>query len=650
MTTTPTTSAPPSAPAPFTPEPFGKYFLVDKIATGGMAEIFKAKTFSHGGFENLLVIKRILPHIGENSDFIEMFIDEAKVSVALQQPNIVRIYDFGKILDNYFIAMECVDGKDIRNVLRKLARRKEFLPPKFCAYVAFEVCKGLHYAHTKTDLQGNPYGIVHRDISPSNILISYEGEVKIADFGIAKAESNAYQTRDGMLKGKFEYMSPEQAQGKEIDHRSDLFSLGIILYEMMTGRRLFKTDSEIATLKRIREGEIAPPSKVKPDLPAALEAICMKALERDPEVRYRSAQELGDELREFLFPATSDTLRAEFREYLHGVFAEEIAEERARLESGGAIAKQLREKLPMSEWDGQPDSTMSQVTSTAVQYVVPWIAAIGLAMLGLFAAALVAVVYFVATNTGESTDQTVQTVPVDRTGIDIMVVPPSKISVDGTLRGEGQSLELEDLEPGTYLVRFDAVGFVSAEETVKVEAGQRVKLVKQLAAVAGPAPAAVEPAPSSSPSPSAPAGPPKVEFRSSPSGAAVFVEGNQVCTTPCTWDDAQLGKSYAIEMRAQGRESARSTLRDVKKGTNRVSLNLPEVSEPAKLTVTLVGGGWANVYVDGKKLAKTAPLKDWTVTPGPHEIRVENAALGIDVTEKHTFSGGQTVTIRPKAQ
>src|SRR5688500_4889626 len=283
MTTTTPNTASSASSAAFTPEAFGKYFLVDKIATGGMAEIFKAKTYSHGGFENLLVIKRILPHIGENSDFIEMFIDEAKVSVALQQPNIVRIYDFGKILENYFIAMECVDGKDIRNVLRELARRKEFLPPKFCAYVAFEVCKGLHYAHTKTDLQGNPYGIVHRDISPSNILISYEGEVKIADFGIAKAESNAYQTRDGMLKGKFEYMSPEQAQGKEIDHRSDIFSLGIILYEMMTGRRLFKTDSEIATLKKIREGEIDAPSKLKPDIPPALEAICMRALERDPD-------------------------------------------------------------------------------------------------------------------------------------------------------------------------------------------------------------------------------------------------------------------------------------------------------------------------------------------------------------------------------
>src|SRR5690349_9807815 len=180
-----------------------------------MAEIFKAKTFSHGGFENLLVIKRILSHLGESDEFVEMFIDEAKVSVALQHTNIVRIYDFGKILENYFIAMECVDGKDVRAMLRKLSRKRRFLPIEFAAYLAHEVCKGLDYAHRKTDLHGRPYGIVHRDISPSNILVSYEGDVKIADFGIAKAERNTYNTKDGVLKGKFEYMSPEQASGEK---------------------------------------------------------------------------------------------------------------------------------------------------------------------------------------------------------------------------------------------------------------------------------------------------------------------------------------------------------------------------------------------------------------------------------------------------
>src|SRR6185503_18485338 len=200
--------APDSMTASFAPEAFGKYYLVDKIAVGGMAEIFKAKSFSHGGFEKLLVIKRILGHLSDNLEFIEMFIDEAKISVTLQHPNIVQIYDFGKLRDNYFIAMECVEGRDVKGLLRKLAERRKLLPIEFAVYIAHEMCKGLDYAHKKADGQGKCLGIVHRDISPSNILVSYSGEVKVADFGIARAENSLHETRAGVLKGKFEYMSP----------------------------------------------------------------------------------------------------------------------------------------------------------------------------------------------------------------------------------------------------------------------------------------------------------------------------------------------------------------------------------------------------------------------------------------------------------
>ena len=171
----------------FEPRAFGRYFLVDTIAVGGMAEVFKAKTFSEGGFEKLLCIKRILKHLSGNDEFVEMFIDEAKISVELQHANIVPIYDFGKIQTNYFIAMECVEGKDVKGILRKLAEKRKLLPPEYAVYIAHETCKGLEYAHKKTNLRGEPLGIIHRDISPSNILVSYNGEIKIADFGIAKA-------------------------------------------------------------------------------------------------------------------------------------------------------------------------------------------------------------------------------------------------------------------------------------------------------------------------------------------------------------------------------------------------------------------------------------------------------------------------------
>ena len=173
--------------AAFQPESFGRYFLVDKVAVGGMAEVFKAKSFSTGGFEKLLVIKRILDHLSSNDEFVDMFIDEAKISVELQHPNIVQIYDFGQLGQNYFIAMECVEGKDVKGILRKLAERRKLLPPEFAVYIANEMCKGLDFAHKKTNLRGELLGIVHRDVSPSNILVSYTGEVKVADFGIAKA-------------------------------------------------------------------------------------------------------------------------------------------------------------------------------------------------------------------------------------------------------------------------------------------------------------------------------------------------------------------------------------------------------------------------------------------------------------------------------
>ncbi|MEZ4240724.1 MAG: protein kinase [Myxococcota bacterium] len=636
-------------PPPFEPQSFGKYFLVDKIATGGMAEIFKAKTFSHGGFENLLVIKRILPHIGENQDFVGMFVDEARVSVALQQPNIVRVYDFGKILENYFIAMECVDGKDVRNILRKLVRRREQLPERFAAYIAHEVCKGLHYAHTKTDIHGNPYGIVHRDISPSNVLVSYEGEVKVADFGIAKAETNAYQTRDGLLKGKFEYMSPEQAQGKEIDHRSDLFSLGIILHEMLTMKRLFKAESEIATLKKIRDGEIPAPSSIRSGVSPGIERICLRALTRDVDERYASAKEMGDDLRELLFPQTADTLRPELREFLHQVFAEERAEERNRLEAGSVVALQQRDKLSTMEWEGtsQSEVTMSQVTQTAVRVVVPWVAAIGLGMLGLFAVALVVLFAVIATQWPTLLPVAVQPPGVEASApasIDVVVFPEATLLLDGEEVGKGSTVTLRDVAPGEHTLKLVAEGYEPVEVPVVVQGGGMAKVAQQLQPVSPTA--SPTPTPTNRP---APTGPPRVDFRSKPLGATVLVDGAQVGRTPVLWNDGLPNHRYTVQMRLDGYET-RSESWKAAPGAQTVSWTLHAADTPASLTVTMAGGGWANVFVDGTKLSKTAPFKDVQVAPGTHEIRVENPELGLALSEKHQFVAGQAVTIRAAAQ
>lgn len=282
------------------PIPFGKYYLLERINIGGMAEIFKAKAFGVEGFERMLAVKKILSSIAEDESFINMFIDEAKIAGQLNHPNIAQIFDLGKVNDSYFIAMEYISGKDLKTIFERSRRLGEKVSvPRVC-YVMMKTCEGLGHAHHKKDANGQEINIVHRDVSPQNILISYEGEAKIIDFGIAKAQGKTSQTQVGILKGKFSYMSPEQVRGLHIDHRSDIFSLGIVLYEMLTLERLFLGESDFETLEKIRKVEMSPPSLYNPHIPKELEDIVLKALAKSPEDRYQTAFEFADALEQFM--------------------------------------------------------------------------------------------------------------------------------------------------------------------------------------------------------------------------------------------------------------------------------------------------------------------------------------------------------------
>ena len=278
---------------------FGKYTLVERLGRGGMADVWKAKISGPGGFQRTLVIKRILPHLVEDEQFKAMFVAEARLSARLNHANIVQVFELGDVDGEFYLAMEYVRGRDLVNVVRaQLARGLP--PPGMGAFVARELCRALAYAHALTDEEGVPLRLIHRDVSPSNVMISFDGAVKLLDFGIAKAmaEANENRTVTGTLKGKFGYMSPEQVEGREVDHRSDLFAAGVVLHEILTGKRLFKGASDLQTIAMVRDARVEPPSLYNPAVPRELDDICLKALARLPDERWQGCDEMAAALDE----------------------------------------------------------------------------------------------------------------------------------------------------------------------------------------------------------------------------------------------------------------------------------------------------------------------------------------------------------------
>ena len=278
------------------PAAVGKYQVLERLAVGGMAELFKAKSAGEHGFEKLVVLKKILPHLAADPSFIQMFIDEARLTAQLDHPNIVHVFELGTDADTPYIAMQYVDGIDILALLRECARTQVRLPAQLAALIAREVLDALEYAHHATSPDGRPLGLVHRDVSPGNVLVSRRGDVKLTDFGIARAAEQTHKTEAGMLKGKYGYMSPEQVSGAALDGRSDVFSLGIVLAEMAMARRLFSAPSDLDVLLMVRDANLERLDKYAVEVPTELRVIAEKALQRRPEDRFASAGEMRDAL------------------------------------------------------------------------------------------------------------------------------------------------------------------------------------------------------------------------------------------------------------------------------------------------------------------------------------------------------------------
>ena len=306
------------------PLKFGKYLLLERINVGGMAEVFKAKAFGVAGFQRILAIKRILPSLAEDDEFVRMFIDEARIAVHLQHASIIKIDELGQYGSHYYIAMDYLPSRDLRAILDRMRSTGQLMPIAQAAYIVSRVCEGLDYAHRKKDHAGNAMNIIHRDISPQNVLIGFDGEVKVIDFGIAKAANRASKTQAGVLKGKFAYMSPEQVRGLPTDRRADVFSVGVLLYELLTGERLFIGESDLSTLERVRNAVVQTPSDFNKKISPELEQIVLKALARDVEDRYQWASELAEDLGRFQLDGHSLFGTKQLSKWMKKVYAQEI--------------------------------------------------------------------------------------------------------------------------------------------------------------------------------------------------------------------------------------------------------------------------------------------------------------------------------------
>jgi serine/threonine protein kinase len=511
---------------PLSGERFGNYLLVGELATGGMAELFLAV---HGGLEGVLKIvalKRILPHLSRSPEFTQMFIDEARIAARLDHPNIVRTYEFDEFEGQYFTVMEYLAGEDLAKVLNRVVALQQPFPLELATSVIAQVCSALHFAHELTDPRGRPLGLVHRDVSPSNIVVTYAGEVKLIDFGVAKISVNARRTSTGTIKGKFAYMSPEQVQARNVDRRSDVFSMGIVLWELLTGRPLFTRKSEADTLYAIVNEPIPSVRRLRPEVPSELEAIVMRALARAPEDRYQTAEEM--QLALDRIPAILPSVIA------HGVDAPRCS----RDTSPRALARTMEELFGTARTSAK--RSIAQTRSLAknisrvmkrrcgtrtslVQYIEHRsetrfghqpvaeavtashsLRALGLASLAMVVGAAGAMTYLVSRHAELEAPGKPAPAPATLT---ITSTPPgAAIFIAGEPTGMTSPATLPSITAGQVVVRLELAGYQPAEATVAVAPGASV--AKQLALVRAPPPS-------------------RLVLTNLPAAAVVVVDGNE---------------------------------------------------------------------------------------------------------------------------
>jgi eukaryotic-like serine/threonine-protein kinase len=322
-----------------------RYRVLEKIAAGGMAEVFRAESAGLEGFKKTVAIKRVLPHLSEKKQFIGMFLDEARLSAHLNHSNCVQVFDIGVGDNTYFIVMEYVDGSDLKGLIEYFRKTNQRFPVEEACLITVRICEGLAYAHELHDGNGKSLHIVHRDMSPPNVLITKNGEVKIVDFGLAKANSQLEQSEPGIIKGKFSYLSPEAALGQDVDARTDIFAAGIILWEMLAGRRLFLGETDLETVRQVQRAEIPSIRQLNPKVSAELERVLNRALARDPRTRHQTARELGRDLNEVLFQCGRAVSSFEIGKLVEPIWKERQSKRSQKQDRGSLIGSLIDEAL-----------------------------------------------------------------------------------------------------------------------------------------------------------------------------------------------------------------------------------------------------------------------------------------------------------------
>jgi len=321
------------------------YRVTERLESGGMAEVFRGEATSVAGFKKQVAIKRVLPHLASNEKFIRMFLDEARLSARLSHANIVQVFDIGRVENTYFIVMEFIDGVNLKHLVENLRNKRQAFPAALACHIAIKVCEGLQYAHHLHDPDGQDLHIVHRDISPPNVLISRQGEVKIVDFGLAKAAHSVEKTEPGVVKGKFSYLAPETAMGREADAQADIFAVGIMLWEMLAGRKLFQGETDYQTVKMVQEAEVPSLRAINPAVPAELENILAVALAKDKRVRYADAAAFSDELLNFIFGNKMRVGAQDLARVVNEVVAERKGAATLTRKDGSVIDQLIQEEL-----------------------------------------------------------------------------------------------------------------------------------------------------------------------------------------------------------------------------------------------------------------------------------------------------------------